>query len=366
MNARAAFDFIGKPRRDKVPIFIQTVRRRQRNSMIESPYLLFLGDAPDIATAKTAAGIRQWRGELCAGQLRLPGCRVDLGLPDLEPREAAALGIRTLVIGIANDGGFIAPHWVAAIVAALESGLDVASGLHEPLAGVPAIAEAASRNGRRLIEVRQPDQPFMPGTGKKRSGKRVLTVGTDCAVGKKYTALAIEKEMRARGVDADFRATGQTGIFISGRGIAVDSVVADFVSGAAEWLSPDAAPGHWDVIEGQGSLFHPAYAGVTLGLIHGSQPDALVLCHDVSRTGIADYEGYAIPSYESCFEAYLAAARLTNPAAQFAGVSLNTSQLDAGAADRAVAEVAARVSLPCCDPIRHGVAPIVDRILAGT
>lgn len=332
--------------------------------MIESPYLLFLGDAPDIATAKTAAGIRQWRGELCAGQLRLPGCRVDLGLPDLDPRAAAARGIRTLVIGIANDGGFIAPHWVDAIVSALDAGLDVASGLHEPLAGVPAIAEAARRGGRRLIEVRQPAQSFMPGTGRKRSGLRLLTVGTDCAVGKKYTALAIEKEMRARGVDADFRATGQTGIFISGRGVAVDSVVADFISGAAEWLSPAAAPGHWDVIEGQGSLFHPAYAGVTLGLVHGSQPDVMVLCHDASRTGIADYEGFAIPTYEACFAAYLAAARLTNPAARFAGVSLNTSQLDAGAADRAVADVASRVALPCCDPIRHGVAAIVDRILA--
>jgi uncharacterized NAD-dependent epimerase/dehydratase family protein len=334
--------------------------------MIQSPYLLFLGDAPDIATAKTAAGIRQWRPELCAGQFRLPGCRVDLGLPDLGPRDAAARGIRTLVIGIANDGGFIAPHWVPAIVGSLEAGLDVASGLHEPLEGVADIASAAKRAGRRLIEVRQPAQAFMPGTGRKRSGKRVLTVGTDCAVGKKYTALAIEKEMRARGIDADFRATGQTGIFISGRGIAVDSVVSDFVSGAAEWLSPDAAPDHWDVIEGQGSLFHPAYAGVTLGLVHGSQPDAMVLCHDLSRTGIADYEGYAIPSYEACFEAYLAAARLTNPAARFAGVSLNSSQLDESAALSAISAVAARVSLPCSDPVRHGVAGIVDRILAGT
>ena len=331
--------------------------------MIASPYLLFLGDAPDIATAKTAAGIRQWRGELCAGQLRLPGCRVDLGLPDLTPREAASRGIRTLIIGIANDGGFIAPHWIPALVSALEAGLDVASGLHEPLAGVPEIAAAAKRMGRQLIEVRQPAESFMPGTGRKRSGLRLLTVGTDCAVGKKYTALAIEKELRARGVDADFRATGQTGIFISGRGIAVDSVVADFVSGAAEWLSPAAAPQHWDVIEGQGSLFHPAYAGVTLGLIHGSQPDVMVLCHDLARTGIADYEGYAIPSYEACFETYLAAARLTNPAARFAGVSLNTSSVDEAAAGRAVADVAARTGLPCCDPIRHGVAPIVDVIL---
>ena len=331
--------------------------------MFASPYLLFLGDAPDIATAKTAAGIRQWRGELCGGQLRLPGCRADLGLPDLTPREAAARGIRTLIIGIANDGGFIAPNWVSTIVAALDAGLEVASGLHEPLAGVPEIAAAAKRTGGRLIEVRQPAESFMPGTGRKRSGRRVLTVGTDCAVGKKYTALAIERELRSRSVDADFRATGQTGIFISGRGIAVDSVVSDFVSGAAEWLSPAAAPQHWDVIEGQGSLFHPAYAGVTLGLIHGSQPDVMVLCHDIARTGIADYDGYAIPSYEACFEAYLAAARLTNPVVRFAGVSLNTASLDEASAARAIEETAARVALPCCDPIRHGVATIVDRIL---
>ncbi len=333
-------------------------------SAIRSPYLLFLADAPDIATAKTAAGIRQWRPELCAGQLRLPGCRVDLGLPDLKPAEAAAQGIGTMIIGIANDGGFIAPNWVAAIIEALRAGLDVASGLHEPLAGVPEIAAAAMLSERRLIEVRQPAHAFKPGTGRKRGGMRLLTVGTDCAVGKKYTALAIEKELRARGVDADFRATGQTGIFISGRGVAVDSVVSDFVSGAAEWLSPPAAPEHWDVIEGQGSLFHPAYAGVTLGLIHGSQPDVMVLCHDLARTGIAEHDGFPIPSYESCFETYLAAARLTNPNARFAGVSLNTSHLASLNAARAVAEVAKQVGLPCCDPIRHGIGQIVDRILA--
>jgi len=332
--------------------------------MIQSPYLLFLGDAPDIATAKTAAGIRQWRPELCVGQLRLPGCRVDLGLPDLTPAQAVERGIRSLIIGIANDGGFIAPHWIAALVESLSAGLDVASGLHEPLAGVPELAKAAEQNGRRLIEVRQPAQSFMPGTGQKRTGCRVLTVGTDCAVGKKYTALAIEKEMRARGIDADFRATGQTGIFISGRGIAVDSVVSDFVSGAAEWLSPAAAPSHWDVIEGQGSLFHPAYAGVTLGLIHGSQPDAMVLCHDLARTGIADYDGFAIPSYAACFEAYLAAARLTNPRSRFAGVSLNTSHLGEKVAAAAIADTERMVALPCRDPIRQGVGPIVDEILA--
>jgi uncharacterized NAD-dependent epimerase/dehydratase family protein len=332
--------------------------------MIQSPYLLFLGDAPDLATAKTAAGIRQWRPELCAGQFRLPDCRVDLGLPDLTPPQAAVNGIRTMILGIANDGGFIAPNWIAAIVAALQAGLDVASGLHEPLAGVPEIETTARVTGRRLIEVRQPAESFKPGTGRKRSGMRLLTVGTDCAVGKKYAALAIEKELLSRGIDADFRATGQTGIFIAGRGVAVDSVVSDFVSGAAEWLSPDAAPSHWDVIEGQGSLFHPAYAGVTIGLIHGSQPDALVLCHDLARREIADYPGFAIPTYDTAFETYLGAARLTNPAARIVGVCLNTSQLEETDARRALADVAKRTSLPCCDPIRTGVASIVDRVLS--
>jgi uncharacterized NAD-dependent epimerase/dehydratase family protein len=331
---------------------------------IQSPYLLFLADAADDGSAKTAAGIWQWRRELCAGQLRLPGCEVDLGLTELTPAEAAARGIRTMIVGVANDGGFIAPNWVASIVAALEAGLDVASGLHEPLAGVPQVAAAARRTGRRLIEVRQPAVAFRPGNGIKRSGRRLLTVGTDCAVGKKYTALAIEKEMRGRGIDAVFRATGQTGIFIAGRGIAVDSVVSDFVSGAAEWLSPDAPPQHWDIIEGQGSLFHPAYAGVTLGLVHGSQPDVLVLCHELGRSHLSGFERFAIPTYETCFEAYLTAARLTNPQVQRGGISLNTARVGASEAKQALAELAERLSLPCCDPIRDGVGPIVDNVLS--
>ncbi len=332
---------------------------------IKTPYLLFLADSPDDGTAKTATGIWQWRRELCAGQLRLPGCEVDLGLPDMTPAEAAARGIRTMIVGVANDGGFIAPTWVPAIVDALMAGIDVASGLHEPLASVPDIAAAAARAGSRLIEVRQPSSDFRPGTGIKRSGRRLLTVGTDCAVGKKYTALAIEREMRSRGVDADFGATGQTGIFISGRGVAVDAVLSDFVSGAAEALSPAAAPDHWDVIEGQGSLFHPAYAGVTLGLVHGSQPDVLVLCHELGRCEIEGFSGFRIPSCESCMTAYLNAARLTSPLVWVAGISLNTSRLDEHLATQALAEFAERLSLPCCDPIRTGVGPIVDRVLAG-
>jgi uncharacterized NAD-dependent epimerase/dehydratase family protein len=331
---------------------------------VPPPYLLFLGDVTDIADAKTAAGIKQWRGELCGGQLRLPGGTVDLGLPDLTAAQAVERGIKTMIIGIANDGGFIAQNWIISIVGALEAGLDVASGLHERLGDVPAIAAAARRTGRQLIEVRQPENIFKPGTGRKRTGKRLLTVGTDCAVGKKYSALAIEKELRKRGVNADFRATGQTGIFIAGRGVAIDSVIADFISGAAEWLSPENTPDHWDVVEGQGSLFHPSYAGVTLGLIHGTQPDAMVICHDARRSMLMGDYNFPIPSFQVCIDTYVAAARLTNPRTRVVGVSLNTSHFkEDREARKLLAATAQETALPCCDPIRFGVGEIVDHLL---
>jgi uncharacterized NAD-dependent epimerase/dehydratase family protein len=333
---------------------------------MQGPYLLFLADVTDVIDAKTACGIRQWRGELCVGQLRLPGCTVDLGLRDMTAREAAAAGVRTLIIGIANAGGYIGRHWVPALTDALEAGLDVASGLHETLASVPELAAAAARTGRSLVEVRQPPNDFKTGNGLKRAGQRLLTVGTDCAVGKKYTALAIEKALRARGVAADFRATGQTGIFISGRGVAVDSVLADFISGAAEWLSPANQPEHWDVIEGQGSLFNPAYAGVTLGLVHGSQPDAMVLCHDARRTRLLGLEAFPVPDLRTCMDRYVEAARLTNAAARVTGVSLNTSHLSEAEARTLIERTAGETGLPCSDPIRFGVDNIVEHLVPPT
>ncbi len=235
---------------------------------IATPYLMFLGDVPDTLAAKTAYGIKDWRPEWCVGQMRLPGCAADLGIPDMTLAEALAKGCRTLVIGVVNAGGVLPDHWVKEIVAAIEAGLDVASGLHVKLGAVPAIAEAAARRGRQLHDVRHTDERFPTGKGTKRSGRRLLTVGTDCSVGKKYTVLALERGMRERGLDANFCATGQTGVFISGRGVAIDAVVADFISGAVETISPEAAPNHWDLIEGQGSLFHPSFAGVSLGLLH--------------------------------------------------------------------------------------------------
>ena len=324
---------------------------------IAAPYLLFIGDAPVLAAAKTAAGLAYWRPDKCLGQFRLPSCRVDLGLADMTPRQAAAAGARTMIIGIASAGGQIPESWLPAIEDALAAGLDIAAGLHQRLSDTPAIQRQASRLGRRLFDVRYTDEQFPVGRGKKRSGKRVLTVGTDCAVGKKYAALALERALRDIGVKADFRATGQTGILIAGEGVPIDAVKADFLSGAAESLTPDHDDDHWDVIEGQGSLFHPAYAGVALGLIHGSQPDALVVCHEPGRETMVGFD-YPVPPLSACIERCVEAARLTNPACKPAGVSVNTSLMNAEEARAVIDRIENETGLPCGDPVRGGLANI--------
>lgn len=329
---------------------------------MQPPYLLFLGDVGDQLAAKTAHGVLEWRRDWCLGQLRLPGCRADLGLPELTPAEAHATGARTMIVAVANSGGVLAEHWVPSIVAALEAGLDVASGLHQRLGEFEAVAEAATRCGRELIDVRHPRQRFATGTGVRRPGKRLLTVGTDCSCGKKYTALALEREMRRRGWNADFRATGQTGIMIAGDGVAVDAVVADFISGAVEALAPANAPDHWDVIEGQGSLFHPAFAGVSLGLLHGAQPDILVLCHEPTRRHMRGLPEQKLPSIADCIELNLRCAALTNPGVRLVGLSINTAFLPPAERAGYLERVAAEFRLPAVDPLTTGVGPIVDRL----
>ena len=330
---------------------------------IEHPYLMFLGDAPDQLAAKTAQGVVHWRPDWCRGQMRLDGCKADLKLPDMTVETAAAAGIRTVIVGVANRGGFLDDDWVPPLARALALGMDLASGLHRRLGDVPALKAAAAAHSRRLFDVRQPPRDFEVATGVKRPGKRLLTVGTDCSCGKMYTALAVEAEMRRRGLDADFRATGQTGILIAGAGVSVDAVVADFISGAVEWLTPAADPGHWDLIEGQGSLFHASFAGVSLGLLHGAQPDALVMCHEPTRAHMRGLPGFPLPDLQDCIDANIAAAQLTNPAVRCVGVSLNTAALDAGAADRALKATADRLGLPTVDPVRTGVAPLVDALV---
>jgi len=327
---------------------------------ITKPYLLFLGDAADQLAAKTAKGIQDWRPENCVGQYRLEGCNADVGLSDMTIAQAKDAGAATLVAGVANRGGLISESWVTALNEGLEAGLDLAAGLHSKLADVPELREAAERLGRNIFDVRHPTEIFPVGTGQKRTGKRLLPVGTDCSCGKMYTALAVDKEMRARGMKATFRATGQTGILITGEGISVDAVVADFISGAIEVIAPANDADHWDVVEGQGSLFHASYAGVSTGLLHGAQADALILCHEPTRTHMRGLPHFKLPELEECMEANLRVASLTNPNAHFVGVSVDTSRFEQDEALTYLDEIGKRLGLPAVDPVRTGVGPIVN------
>ena len=334
-----------------------------RESAVETlpqPYLLFLGDTTEPGYAKTAFGLRDWAGDRCVGEWSC-GATVSTGLPRLSPKQARARGAKGLVIGVANSGGVIYESWIPSLVEALEAGLDIVSGMHSKLADTPALKSAASRFGRRLIDIRTPPRNIPIATGRKRAGKRLLTVGTDCALGKKYTALSIAKALVQRGVDAEFRATGQTGILIAGSGIPLDAVISDFEAGAAEMLSPDADPKHWDIIEGQGSLFHPAYAGVSLGLLHGSQPDVFVVCHEPGREFILGHPNFALPSIEETIDMTVRLGRRTNPAIRCTGVSLNTSRLDEHAARQLLSDESRRLNLPVADPMRGGAE--FDRLI---
>ena len=331
---------------------------------LRKPYLLYLGDVQNPIDAKTAFGLRDWCPEDVVGEWSLPSSTVTLDLPRLTPSEAAGRGAGSLVIGIAPFGGALPEAWLDDLVAALDAGLDVVSGLHTRLTLIPRLVAAAGRHGAALVDVRHPTRAFPAASGRKRGGKRVLTVGTDCALGKKYAALALTRALRRLGCDATFRATGQTGLLIAGEWIVIDAVVADFVAGAAEVLSPDNAPDHWDVIEGQGSLFHPAYAGVTLGLLHGSQPDAFVLCHDPRRLELDGYPGFAVPPLDEAIRRYVEAGRLTNPRVRCAGISVNSSGLDEATWAAYATQVSAELRLPVADPMRGGVDAIARELLA--
>lgn len=334
--------------------------------VLPQPYLLFLGDITEPGYAKTAFGLCDWAPERCVGEFACESASVSTGLPRMTPAQARLAGARAMVIGVANPGGRIPPVWLPPLVEALQAGLDLVGGMHARLADIAVLREAAAAHGRRLIDVREPPRALPVASGRKRSGRRLLTVGTDCALGKKYTALALARAFQARGVDARFRASGQTGILIAGEGIPMDAVVADFAAGAAELLSPDADPAHWDVIEGQGSLDHPAYGGVALALLHGSQPDVIVVCHEDGRERMLGHPQQALPTLEDTITVALRLGARTNPAIRCAGVSLNTARLDEAGAQRVIGETAARIGLPVADPMRGGeaFARLVDACLA--
>jgi uncharacterized NAD-dependent epimerase/dehydratase family protein len=330
--------------------------------MIPAPYLLYLGHSTDPLAIKTSRGVAMFRGEDCVGEFRHDDCPLTLDLPRMGMAEAVAAGARTLVLGIAGAGGRLGADLVADAAAALEAGLNVASGLHQRLRDEPRLAALAQERGLHLFDVRDPPANLAVGKGIPRAGNRLLTVGTDCSVGKMVTTLALARALRERGTPADFRATGQTGVLIAGEGVAVDAVIADFISGAIEQLVPARSDDGWDLIEGQGSLFHPSFAGVSLGLLHGAQPTALVLCHEPGRPHMRGIPGRALPGLAACLSANLSAARLTSPGVQAVAICLNTSNMNPDDARRLCAATEDEFGLPCTDPVAFGVDSIVDHL----
>ncbi|HEX8620576.1 MAG TPA: N-acetyltransferase DgcN [Allosphingosinicella sp.] len=331
--------------------------------MIPGPYLLYLGHCADAMGIKTSRGLATFRRDACIGEFRHDDCPLTLDLPRLDMAEAVAAGARTLVLGIAGAGGRLGGDLVEDAARALEAGMNVAAGLHQRLRDEPRLAALASERGLALFDVREPPANLAVGTGYPRPGRRLLTVGTDCSVGKMYASLAVTAALRERGIAADFRATGQTGILIAGEGMPVDAVVADFISGAIEQLAPARHDDGWDVIEGQGSLFHPSFAGVSLGLLHGAQPEAILLCHRPGRSHMRGLPGRALPDLGECLERNLEAARLTSPAVRAVGICLNTAGLDRGEACRLCDRTADRLGLPVTDPIALGADIIIDELL---
>jgi uncharacterized NAD-dependent epimerase/dehydratase family protein len=331
--------------------------------MIPGPYLLYLGHCADAMGIKTSRGLATFRREACVGEFRHDDCPLTLELPQLTMAEGVEAGARTLVLGIAGAGGRLGRDLVEDAALALEAGMNVAAGLHQRLRDEPWLAALARDRGLQLFDVREPPPDLFVGSGYYRPGRRLLTVGTDCSVGKMYASLALTSALRDRGIAADFRATGQTGILIAGEGVPVDAVVADFISGAIELLAPARHDEGWDIIEGQGSLFHPSFAGVSTGLLHGAQPEAIVLCHRPGRTDMRGLPGRSLPDLAECLDRNLEVARLTSPQVRAVGICLNTAGLDRDEARRLCDDTEDRLGLPATDPIAFGLNPIIDELL---
>ncbi|MEL6688597.1 MAG: DUF1611 domain-containing protein [Pseudomonadota bacterium] len=339
-----------------------SARQIQTVTKLAPPYALFLGTESDPTYAKTGFGLRDWCSEKCIGQIRSSDETIDLGLHDLSIEGLSRSGVKSVLIGIANVGGVISKDMLQSLIKIARQGIDIVAGLHTPLNSIDELRQASAQAGARLIDVRVPPPSLPVGTGRKRTGRRLLTVGTDCAVGKKYTALSIAKALTDHGWSADFRATGQTGIMIAGEGIPIDAVVSDFLTGAAELVSPDADPDHWDIIEGQGALHHPGYCAVSHGLLVGSQPDAFVVCHEAGRSVISGWSDFPLPSIGDVIEKTISVGQLTNPAIQCVGISVNSSSLEESAARILLADLSQRYGVPAFDSFRFGSDPIVGQL----
>lgn len=344
--------------------------------------LVLLAEAHfNAADAKTAVGVLRYRPEEVvavidsarAGRTAADCVGVGGGVPVVaDVAAAAALGADSLLIGIAPQGGGLPPAWRPSLREALERGWDVFSGLHTFLADDPELAAIAARTGAHLHDVRRPPntRPVAAARAAALDATVVLTVGSDCNVGKMTAALELTRELQRTGTRAAFIATGQTGIFVADAGVAIDAVPADFTAGAIEALVLDAARGaDVIVVEGQGALHHPGYSGVTLALLHGAAPRALVLCHQCARTRLrAGGEGdpeFPVASLSALRTAYETASAWTRPA-RVVAAALHTGGLDEGAARAAVAAAAAELGVPATDPVRFGAAPLAAAVLAMT
>ena len=329
---------------------------------------------------KTAHGVLRYRGDSVAAVIdsHYAGKRVDEVLPWLESTapivasfdEALAFDPNALLIGVATEGGHLPPALRAPLLAAVDAGLEIVSGLHDLLRDDAEIVARAQRSGSRLWDVRLPPPsiPLFSGAAYRIPEHVVLAVGSDCAVGKMTAMLEVERAAKAAGVRAEFVATGQTGILIAGKGIAVDRVISDFVTGAAEQLVLQAArDADVVLVEGQGGIFHPAYAPVTFGLLYGCAPDALVLCHRANKTHIDGFD-VELPSLAELVAVHEELVGRIKPA-RVAAIALDTSSLDAQRARRAIELAAAQTTLFVDDPVRSGGAPMwraIERALRGT
>jgi uncharacterized NAD-dependent epimerase/dehydratase family protein len=279
--------------------------------------------------------------------------------------DALCFNPTTAIVGVATQGGRFPPAWRELLKSCIAKGLDLESGLHEFVSDDPELAELAARHGVELRDLRRPPAGLSVPTGEnlKVPATIVLTVGSDCAIGKKTVAVELDLEARKRGLKSVFVPTGQTGIAIAGWGIAVDAVVSDFLAGAAEWLVVEGARrgGELLFVEGQGSLSHPAYSGVTLGLMHGSAPHLFVLCHKAGATEVEGFPGHPLPSLRDLVDLH---ERISLPArpAQVAAIALNTAGLAEDAAKAAIAQAGEETGLPADDPVRFGPGRLLEAV----
>ena len=333
--------------------------------------ILAQGFSDDAHYGKTAHGVIRYRPEEVVAILdsKRAGKTHEGGFPVVGTvLEALAYEPNTALVGVATQGGRFPPEWREVLKECIKRGLNIENGLHEFVTDDPELSELAALHGVTLRDLRKPPGGLNVPTGENltHDSKVVLTVGSDCAIGKMTVALELDAETRRRGIRSEFVPTGQTGIAIAGWGISVDAVVADFLAGSAETLVIEGRDRGGELlwVEGQGSLLHPAYSGVTLGLLHGSAPHALVLCHQVGQEIVDHDERFPMPSLSRLVDLYERSSLIARPA-KVVAIALNSRNVDDEGAHAAIAAAEAETGLPADDPVRFGSERIVAAVLDG-